>query len=54
MGVKVVWSNVWTSKGKFLRDAELPELPSDEVETLKKAGAVEVKRGRKKGVSDAK
>lgn len=39
--------NLWTSLGKSFRGDEI-ELPDDEAEKLKDAGAVSVKRGRKK------
>lgn len=43
---KVEWPNVWTSAGKSERGAVIP-LPDDEAESLREAGAVSLKRGRK-------
>jgi hypothetical protein len=49
----VKWPNVWTSEGKFLGGDVLPKLPPEEVEALRKAGAISGKRGRKKESTDA-
>ena len=48
---KVEWANVWTTKGKFFVGDEL-ELTTAEVDELKAAGAVSVKRGPKKAETE--
>ncbi len=37
--VECTWPNVWTSEGKIAKGDKL-ELPKDEADALKKAGAV--------------